>query len=79
MHAIIYHTILKIMEQHKRTLAKTISWRLTGSGATFFITYIISGNLDIASSIAVTQLTINTILYFMHERIWDKLNWGRNK
>jgi uncharacterized membrane protein len=60
-----------------RSLAKTISWRITGSLSTFLISYLILGSFVIASSIAVIQVTINTILYFFHERAWDKVSWGR--
>jgi uncharacterized membrane protein len=60
-----------------RSVAKTISWRVTGSGATFLISYIVSGNLTVAGTIAVIQLTANTILYFIHERIWNKISWGK--
>jgi len=66
-----------LSERPLRSLVKTISWRLTGSGATFAISYIISGNLEMASSIAIIQLIANTILYFIHERIWNRVNWGR--
>ena len=65
------------MDKAKRSLAKTISWRITGSGATFGISYLISGNFVIASSIASIQLVSNTILYFIHERIWNKITWGQ--
>jgi uncharacterized membrane protein len=60
-----------------RSLVKTISWRLTGSGATFLISYAIAGNFSVASTIAVTQLVFNTALYFIHERVWNKIGWGR--
>jgi len=65
------------MDKAKRSLAKTISWRITGSGATFGISYLISGNFVIASSIASIQLVSNTILYFIHERVWNKITWGQ--
>ena len=60
-----------------RSLAKTISWRITGSGATFLITYLISGNVVMAGSVAVTQMIANTILYYAHERVWNRIAWGR--
>ena len=60
-----------------RSLAKTVSWRITGSSATFLISYLVSGDLTIAGLIALIQLTANTILYFIHERIWNKIYWGR--
>lgn len=60
-----------------RSLTKTISWRLTGSIATFLISYAILGNFVISGTIAVIQLTFNTMLYFIHERIWNKIRWGQ--
>lgn len=60
-----------------RSIAKTISWRITGSGATFLISYVVSGNFSIAGTIAAIQLTANTLLYFIHERIWNKISWGK--
>jgi len=60
-----------------RSLIKTISWRITGSGATFGISYLISGNFIIAGSIAGIQLISNTILYFVHERVWNRIKWGQ--
>ena len=66
-------------ESTVRSLAKTVSWRVTGSGATFAISYLISGNLGMASSIAVVQLLANTVLYFIHERIWNKVKWGKGE
>lgn len=62
----------------KRSLVKTISWRLTGSFATFLISFIILGNIAVAGSIALIQIIANTILYYIHERIWDRVSWGRN-
>ena len=61
----------------KRSLVKTVSWRLTGSGATFLISYLIAGDFAVAGTIAVIQLISNTVLYFIHERIWNKIGWGR--
>ena len=61
----------------RRSLVKTISWRLTGSSATFLIAYLIAGNVSIAGTIAIIQLTANTILYYIHERIWNKIGWGQ--
>ena len=65
------------MDTARRSLVKTVSWRLTGSGATFLISYAIAGNFAIASTIAIVQLVSNTVLYFVHERIWNKIGWGR--
>lgn len=61
-----------------RSVVKTISWRVTGSGATFIISYAIIGDVTVSGTIAAIQLTFNTVLYFVHERVWDKIKWGRH-
>ena len=65
------------MKTNGRSIAKTVSWRLTGSSATFLVAWIISGNIAVAGPIAVVQLILNTILYYGHERLWNKIKWGR--
>jgi uncharacterized membrane protein len=67
-----------MIETTRRSLVKTISWRITGSGATFLIAYILIGNFAVAGIIGITQMISNTILYYIHERLWNKVNWGRN-
>lgn len=65
-------------ETSQRSLVKTISWRITGSTATFLISYAVLDNVSISGTIAVIQLTFNTLLYFIHERVWNNIPWGRN-
>jgi uncharacterized membrane protein len=66
-----------MIDSNNRSIAKTISWRLTGSFSTFMISYLILGSFTIAGSIAIIQIITNTILYYLHERVWNKVNWGR--
>lgn len=66
-----------MLDSNARSIAKTISWRLTGSLSTFAISYIILGSFLIAGSIAIVQVTVNTILYYIHERVWNTIHWGR--
>lgn len=66
-----------MQETTARSIAKTVSWRLCGSTATFAISYAILGDFAISGTIAVIQLTFNTVLYFAHERLWNWVTWGR--
>ena len=66
-----------LSDTSKRSLLKTLSWRITGSGATFLISWLIAGNFAMAGTIAAIQLVVNTVLYFFHERIWNQVGWGR--
>jgi uncharacterized membrane protein len=65
------------MDSPRRSLVKTISWRITGSGATFLIAYLLTGNFAVAGVIGLAQMVTNTILYYAHERIWNKICWGQ--
>lgn len=65
------------MDTSIRSIAKTVSWRITGTASTFAISYIILGDITLSSTIAIIQLTFNTVLYFLHERIWNKVKWGQ--
>ena len=62
------------MDSPCRSLVKTISWRSTGSGATFLIAYLLTDNFAVAGVIGLTQMVTNTILYY---RIWNKIAWGQ--
>ena len=64
-------------DTRKRSVIKTLTWRVTGSFATFLIAWIIGGDLGIASTIAVIQIVANTLLYYFHERVWNLVTWGR--
>ena len=64
-------------EKSYRSILKAISWRITGSIDTIIISYVITGNLKIAASIGFIELFTKMILYYIHERVWNKINIGR--
>lgn len=66
-----------MIDSTARSIAKTISWRITGSLATFAISYAVLGDFAVSGTIAIIQLILNTLLYFIHERVWNRIAWGR--
>jgi uncharacterized membrane protein len=66
-----------LSDSYPRSLIKTVTWRITGSGATFLISWLISGSWTVAGSIAMVQIVANTVLYYAHERAWNLVTWGR--
>jgi len=60
-----------------RSLAKAISWRVTGTLDTFIISWIITGQALLASGIALTEILTKICLFWFHERVWNKINFGR--
>jgi uncharacterized membrane protein len=60
-----------------RSLAKAVSWRVTGTIDTFVISWLITGQVLLATGIAFTEIMTKIFLFWMHERVWNKINWGR--
>lgn len=71
------HVKAQPKENLKRTLVKTISWRVVGTIATVVISYIITGTLALAFSIGGIELVSKMALYFFHERAWNTIKWGK--
>ena len=65
------------MDTIVRSIAKTLSWRLTGTFCTFLISFIILGDIATSGTIAMIQLIFNTIMFYIHERIWNIIKWGK--
>jgi len=70
--------VSRAREAHFRSLLKAVSWRATGSIDTFVISFIVTGKPAIAGSIAGTELLTKIVLYYMHERAWTFIRWGRH-
>jgi uncharacterized membrane protein len=66
-----------MIDSSSRSLAKAISWRITGTIDTFIISWLITGQLLLASGIAATEVITKIFLYWFHERVWNKIQWGR--
>ena len=64
-------------EKVKRSLAKTISWRIIGTLDTLILSWVIVGEVKTAAAIASVEFVSKMILYFFHERAWNKINWGK--
>jgi uncharacterized membrane protein len=60
-----------------RSAVKAITWRMTGTADTFLISLLITKKPIVAVSIASFEVITKTFLYYFHERIWNKISWGR--
>lgn len=60
----------------RRSLAKTVSWRILASLDTFVLSYLITGHLIWAGSIAGAEVATKVVLYYAHERGWAHIGWG---
>ncbi len=65
------------MESYKRHVAKAVSYRCLGTLQTCIISYFFTGNFWIAGSIGLTEVVIKPFMYFVHERVWVKIKFGK--
>ncbi|GEQ87215.1 hypothetical protein ULMS_27230 [Patiriisocius marinistellae] len=63
---------------HKRHIAKTITWRFVGTIDTIILSWIITGNPLTGLKIGLAEVITKMILYYLHERIWFKINLSKN-
>jgi len=62
-----------------RSLIKAVSWRATGTLDTILISFLITGQVKMAVSIGFVELFTKVGLYYVHERVWNRLPFGRYK
>lgn len=69
-----------------RSIAKAISWRVMGSIGTFLISFVIfrrftnqslSEVLGNATFVAIIEVIFKIVLYYIHERLWTNIMWGK--
>ncbi len=64
-------------EKPIRSVAKALSWRVIGTLDTLVVSYVLTGKISIAASIASVDFLTKMVLYFFHERLWNAIKWGK--
>ncbi len=64
-------------EPSKRSIVKTISWRVLATFTTMVIVYIFTNQLMLSLGIGFFELLSKMLLYYGHERVWAGISWGR--
>ena len=67
------------MESHLRSIFKAISWRAGGTVVTFLTAWLITGQIDDAAKIGVVDTLLKIGVFYVHERFWNRLPFGKMK
>ncbi len=67
------------MDSHKRSIVKAFTWRLVATVITFTVSYVLTKKIALAAGISLSDTLIKVFSYYGHERIWEKINFGRKK
>ena len=68
-----------MQEKQYRSIIKAVSWRTVGTIDTMVVSFFVTGNLVMAISIGSVEVVTKMVLYYFHERAWNKTNFGRLK
>lgn len=60
-----------------RSFVKSWTYRIFGTLTSFIVVYIITGKGSLATLIAFWETILKVFVYYWHERVWDKIQWGR--
>ena len=60
-----------------RSFIKSLSYRIFGTVTSWAVVYVITGKGSLATLIAIWETIIKVVVYYIHERVWNKISWGR--
>jgi len=61
------------MDTHRKSLIKTVSWRVIATSLTIGILYLFTGNLIFSGEVGVTINVVKTLGYYLHERLFARM------
>ncbi len=66
-------------ESNTRSLIKGLSWRFFATSVTILIVYLFFGRLDLAIEAGIIETVSKVVLYYFHEKIWQRVRWGKKQ
>jgi len=64
-------------DKRRRSIIKTLTWRAIATAVTIMGIYYITSDILVSSSVGLAINLIKGMLYYIHERGWEKIEWGR--
>jgi adenylylsulfate kinase len=66
-----------VVDTQWRTLAKTVTWRLAAFAGTVLVVWMLTGRPGVALALGGFEALGKLAVYYFHERIWDRIRFGR--
>ncbi len=64
------------MQSHRRSIVKAASYRVVATTTVFVIAFLFTGDLTPAAKIGLSAAVAKTSLYYLWERVWNRISWG---
>ncbi len=61
----------------KRSIVKAVTYRIVIIILDFTTIYIFTGKINVALGFMLISNVYTTVAYYLHERIWSGIEWGR--
>lgn len=69
----------QITQQTKlRALVKAVVWTMLGLVVMILVGFALTGSLETGGKMAIINSAIGLLNYFLYERFWDRIKWGRH-
>jgi adenylylsulfate kinase len=68
-----------VIDARKRSIAKALSWRISAIILLATVSFFVTNNVKAVTLIILFYHGIQTFVFFVHERVWNKIRWGRSK
>ncbi len=62
-----------LTRSQKLSVLKTISYRVASTSSICLIALLLTGSIKVGMTIGVIELIVNTCIYYVHERVWIRL------
>lgn len=66
------------VDGHPRTISKSVAWRAIITLNNFLIPFITTGSWQTALAFLTVATFLNIVVYYLHERAWNLVKWGKN-
>jgi len=66
-------------DAHHRSILKALSWRVLATFATMLIVFAFTREIVLSVGVGAVEVVIKLILYYLHERVWGSLGFGRKE
>jgi uncharacterized membrane protein len=63
-------------ENRPRSLVKALTWRIEAIAMLMLLSWLITRNWGDTMLIVAIFQSVQTILFYLHERIWLRVKWG---
>lgn len=64
-------------EDHSRSIVKAVTYRILIIISNAIVIYLFTGNSSLTANFIGITSVVSTILYFVHERMWNEIHWGK--